>query len=275
MSVGKNIKQLREQYDLTQEELASKIYVTRNAISKWENDKGIPSVDSLKELSSVFNVTLDMLLDREELIEITLENRENSIIVRNLVFSFILFLVFSSIGILIPYYSFEFNPTSGIAVFAIFLPLSYIILGLVSGLLSMKYPYVIISSALALTPIYMFFETELRTVILGYWGLIYYLVFIGSYFVISLIKTRNAKKANVNKMYKIFKWISIGLTTVFVLHTVAESVSLYNCEECSAPWHLAIIMNVIIYVIPLTVVYVLFINFYLQNKKSTLKINTK
>ncbi len=198
MSIGKNIKQLREQHNLTQEELASKIYVTRNAISKWENEKGIPSIDSLKELSDIFNVTLDMLLDREELIEITLENRKNSIIVRNLVFSFILFLIFSSIGILVPYYSFEFDPTSGIAVFAIFLPLSYIVLGLVSGLLSMKYPYVIISSALALTPIYMFFETGLRTVILGSWGLIYYLFFITSYFLISLIKKRSAKKTNIN-----------------------------------------------------------------------------
>lgn len=270
MRIGKNIKQLREMSNLTQEELASRIFVTRNAISKWENDKGMPSIDSLKELSKVFSVSLDKLLDREEIIEITLENRKNSIVIKNLIFSFILFLVFSGNGILIPFYSFEIDPTSGIAVFAIFLPLSYIILGLVGGLLSMKWPYVVISSALALTPIYMFFEAGLRTVVLGYWGLIYYLFFIASYLVIVLIKRRSSKKANIVKMYKIYKWISIGLAFIFILHTVLESISLYNCIECSAPWHLAIIMNVIIYIIPLTVINVLFIHFYTQMKKNTL-----
>ena len=44
MSVGDNIKKLRHENNLTQEELAKKIYVTRNAISKWEIDKGLPSI---------------------------------------------------------------------------------------------------------------------------------------------------------------------------------------------------------------------------------------
>ena len=62
MTFGEKLRKLRTDNDLTQDELAEKIYVTRTAISKWETDKGYPSIDSLKELSSLFQISIDELI---------------------------------------------------------------------------------------------------------------------------------------------------------------------------------------------------------------------
>ena len=62
MTFGEKLKKLRTDNGLTQDELAEKIYVTRTAISKWETDKGYPSIDSLKQLSGLFGISIDDLI---------------------------------------------------------------------------------------------------------------------------------------------------------------------------------------------------------------------
>ena len=62
MTFGEKLKKLRTDNELTQDELAEKIFVTRTAISKWETDKGYPSVDSLKQLSKLFHISIDELI---------------------------------------------------------------------------------------------------------------------------------------------------------------------------------------------------------------------
>jgi len=62
MTFGEKLKKLRKDNQLTQDELAEKIYVTRTAISKWETDKGYPSIDSLKQLSNLFHISIDELI---------------------------------------------------------------------------------------------------------------------------------------------------------------------------------------------------------------------
>ena len=47
---------------MSQEELAGLLYITRQALSKWENGTSIPSIDSLLEVSKIFNVSFDYLL---------------------------------------------------------------------------------------------------------------------------------------------------------------------------------------------------------------------
>lgn len=64
---GEKLKKLRTDNRLTQEELAQKIFVTRTAISKWETGKGYPSVDSLKELSNLFGVSIDELIADDDI----------------------------------------------------------------------------------------------------------------------------------------------------------------------------------------------------------------
>lgn len=68
MEFSEKLQQLRNQEDLTQDELAKKLYVSRTAISKWESGRGYPSIDSLKAISKLFNISIDDLLSGEELI---------------------------------------------------------------------------------------------------------------------------------------------------------------------------------------------------------------
>ncbi len=62
MEIGKQIKKYRTDFDFSQEELAEKVFVSRQTISNWENDKNYPDIKSLLLLSSVFNISLDTLV---------------------------------------------------------------------------------------------------------------------------------------------------------------------------------------------------------------------
>ena len=59
MEFNEKLQQLRKQKEITQEELAVAIYVSRTAISKWESGRGYPSIDSLKAIAKYFNITID------------------------------------------------------------------------------------------------------------------------------------------------------------------------------------------------------------------------
>lgn len=76
MEFNEKLQQLRTQKKLTQEQLAEQLYVSRTAISKWENGKGYPNIESLKCISKFFLVSIDELLSGDELI--TLAQTENS-----------------------------------------------------------------------------------------------------------------------------------------------------------------------------------------------------
>ena len=62
MELNAQIKKYRTELKLSQEELAEKVYVTRQTISNWENGKSYPDIHSLLLLSSLFNVSLDQLI---------------------------------------------------------------------------------------------------------------------------------------------------------------------------------------------------------------------
>lgn len=59
MDVGERIKKYREKQNLSQDELALKIFVSRQTISNWETNKSYPDIKSLIMLSNIFNVSLD------------------------------------------------------------------------------------------------------------------------------------------------------------------------------------------------------------------------
>ena len=82
MEFHEKLLELRKSRGLTQEELAEALYVSRTAISKWESGRGYPSIDSLKEISKYFSVTIDDLLSGEKLISIA--ERENKTNIQNL-----------------------------------------------------------------------------------------------------------------------------------------------------------------------------------------------
>ena len=62
MELGKQIKKHRQEVQLSQEELADRVYVSRQTISNWENDKSYPDVNSLVLLSEIFQISLDNLI---------------------------------------------------------------------------------------------------------------------------------------------------------------------------------------------------------------------
>ena len=76
MTFGEKLKKLRTDKELTQEELAEILYVSRTAISKWESGRGFPNIESLKAIAKFFGVTVDALLSGEELITLV-EQEQN------------------------------------------------------------------------------------------------------------------------------------------------------------------------------------------------------
>ena len=70
MTLGEKIKKARIENGLTQEQLSEKMMVSRQAITKWEADKGIPDVSNLKLLAQLLNVSIDFLLDNGSEIDI-------------------------------------------------------------------------------------------------------------------------------------------------------------------------------------------------------------
>ncbi|BCJ93691.1 transcriptional regulator [Anaerocolumna cellulosilytica] len=62
MTFGQKLKTLRKEHSYSQEELAQILDVSRQAVSKWESDRGIPEIGKLVQISTIFEVTLDYLL---------------------------------------------------------------------------------------------------------------------------------------------------------------------------------------------------------------------
>ncbi|GFI36213.1 HTH-type transcriptional regulator ImmR [Lachnospiraceae bacterium] len=108
MEFSEKLITLRKGRDLTQEQLAEQLNVSRQSISKWESGQVIPEVEKIVELSKVFNVTLDYLLKPSEIDELSVKtymleqqqkhllNREQTRtkILKNILYSVVVYLVF-------------------------------------------------------------------------------------------------------------------------------------------------------------------------------------
>lgn len=73
--LGENIRQLRKKMGMTQEELALRLHVVRQTVSKWEKGLSVPDAEMLQKLAGVLEVPVDMLLDGE----LPSETEENEI----------------------------------------------------------------------------------------------------------------------------------------------------------------------------------------------------
>ena len=65
MSLGENLQRLRKEKGLSQEDVAQKLFVSRQSVSKWENGAAEPGVEYLKALANLYGVTLDELMGNE------------------------------------------------------------------------------------------------------------------------------------------------------------------------------------------------------------------
>ena len=103
MEFNEKLQQLRKQKNLTQEQLAEQLFVSRTAISKWESGKGYPNIESLKNISKFFSVSIDELLSSDEVLIIAeTENKTNL----NKIYSFIFGVIdiMAVLFILLPLY---------------------------------------------------------------------------------------------------------------------------------------------------------------------------
>lgn len=82
MEFNEKLQGLRKSRGLTQEELAEVLFVSRAAVSKWESGRGYPSIDSLKDISKFFSVSVDDLLSGDKLLSIA--EKESKSGIRNL-----------------------------------------------------------------------------------------------------------------------------------------------------------------------------------------------
>ena len=66
MSIGEKLKEGRKKAGLSQEQLSEKLCVSRQAITKWESNRGMPDIENIQNISKLFGVSIDYLLDDGE-----------------------------------------------------------------------------------------------------------------------------------------------------------------------------------------------------------------
>ena len=106
MNLSEKILELRKANGLSQEQLAEKLSVSRQSISKWESGESVPEIVRLTELSKIFNVTTDYLLKPNEVDEIAirteiLEKQQQDLIQKNMKADRKRFCILSSVVILL------------------------------------------------------------------------------------------------------------------------------------------------------------------------------
>ena len=94
---GEKLKMLREQTDITQEEVSQKLNVTRQSVSNWENNKNYPDLTTLVTLSQLYNISLDDLLKDENNVVKSMKTELNSYrsseLIKLIIFSVLAFLL--------------------------------------------------------------------------------------------------------------------------------------------------------------------------------------
>ena len=99
MNISKIIKEQRKKLSLSQEELAEKLYVTRQTIGNWENDKSYPDIHSLILLSQIFDMTIDNLVKGDlEMMEQIIDKNDVKNYKRSLTIGFVAALIAIALG---------------------------------------------------------------------------------------------------------------------------------------------------------------------------------
>ena len=73
MDISEKILKLRKANNMTQEQLAEQLQVSRQAVSKWESGQAVPDADKLPAMSDLFHVTIDYLLKPSEIDELSIK----------------------------------------------------------------------------------------------------------------------------------------------------------------------------------------------------------
>lgn len=71
MTLGEKLRDARKSAEMTQEQLANALSVSRQAVTKWEADKGLPDIENLRLISAALNVSIDALLDESHRLDMS------------------------------------------------------------------------------------------------------------------------------------------------------------------------------------------------------------
>lgn len=154
MKLGEKIKQLRISNNMTQDELAKKCYVTRTAVSKWENDNGLPNLESLILISECFNISIDKLLkddddNQDKIINNIVEEEHLEIKKRQYILSIIIILLYplTQLGLreLLCYY----DPTAILSWGLVIAPILAMLLAILSCLCMRNYKKALLNGIIA------------------------------------------------------------------------------------------------------------------------------
>ncbi|MDE7331044.1 MAG: helix-turn-helix domain-containing protein [Lachnospiraceae bacterium] len=113
MEFAEKLTALRKGKELTQEQLAEQLNVSRQSVSKWENGQVIPEAEKLLELSKAFDVTVDYLLKPSEIDELSVKTaileqqqkqlldreQKHSAIFKNIMYSIVVYLIFLAVSL--------------------------------------------------------------------------------------------------------------------------------------------------------------------------------
>ena len=123
MNVGARIKKYREKQNISQDELALKVFVSRQTISNWETNKSYPDIKSLTMLSNIFHVTLDDFIkgDIEEMKRIVSKEKIEKFNIMSYIFLVeMLILMFSA------YPLFTLDGYIGVIIWALFFVITFV-----------------------------------------------------------------------------------------------------------------------------------------------------
>lgn len=123
MNVGARIKKYREKQNISQDELALKVFVSRQTISNWETNKSYPNIKSLTMLSNIFHVTLDDFIkgDIEEMKRIVSKEKIEKFNIMSYIFLVEMLIVMFS-----AYPLFTLDGYIGVIIWALFFVITFV-----------------------------------------------------------------------------------------------------------------------------------------------------
>lgn len=113
MDFSEKILSLRKSRGLTQEQLAEKLNVSRQSVSKWESGQAIPELETIVALCRVFDITTDYLLKPSEMDELSiktemLEKQQQQLLIREQLYKRIFTCIMYSLGIYLLFFAVYF-----------------------------------------------------------------------------------------------------------------------------------------------------------------------
>ncbi len=173
MTLGEKIKKLRIDNNMTQDDLARVCYVTRNAVSKWENNNGNPNLESIKLICEYFKLTIDEFLNNdlknEEILKYSnyiIKQESNNLTKIKIVLAIIMIIFYPILQIGFREIVYDIDPTSGLSWGFVIAPFISMIYGIIICFVIKKCDTALLCGLLGLI------LTLLSEFILGYFKII-------------------------------------------------------------------------------------------------------